>query len=268
MKRIIPLSELVRSDVRISGEKAVSLGELIRSGVAVPNGFVITAEALKGHLPVEEVLDAFDRLGAEFVAVRPSVVSEGMMHSWAGQLEAFLGVKRDSLIDRIRESWSSMKSSKATAYMEKKGIRKGGVSVAVIVQRLIDADVSGICFTSDPGDKTRMVVKAGLGLGNTIVGGLIEPDLYIIDKGRMKITEDKVNTQRAIGRLGRDELEVRDLDEVEGGDRKLKKDACIRLAEVCQQIEDYFAKPQVVEWCIEGDRLFIVQSGPASEPII
>ena len=141
-----------------------------------------------------EIADAYARLGDEVpVAVRSSAIAEdSQTASFAGQQETYLHVQGvDQIVERIRDCWCSFFTERALFYRSKKG-SLGDLGMAVVVQRMVEPDVSGVMFTIDPtkGRRDRMIVEAVYGLGEGVVSGRLTPDHYVLARdGRLKRTK-------------------------------------------------------------------------------
>ncbi|MCL1983915.1 MAG: phosphoenolpyruvate synthase, partial [Methanomassiliicoccaceae archaeon] len=140
----------------------------------------------------KEILEAYSELFPKgrkgFVAVRSSATAEDLPDaSFAGQQETFLNVSTpEDLLDKVRKCWSSLFTARAISYREKQGFAHDVVKLAVVVQRMVNSEASGIMFTVDPNSgKEDIIVEAGFGLGEAIVGGEVTPDTYMINKGQM-----------------------------------------------------------------------------------
>jgi rifampicin phosphotransferase len=178
---VIELSEVTADMAGLVGGKAAGLGALIRGGERVPAGFCVTTEAhRRGALPRAEMLAAYERLGAGPVAVRSSATAEDLPDaSFAGQQDTFLDVTgADDLLAAVEKCWESLGGGRAMAYRDARGIDHEAVRMAVVVQRMIAADVAGVLFTANPvtGRRTEMVVDAAPGLGTTVVDGATAVD--------------------------------------------------------------------------------------------
>ncbi|MCL1810997.1 MAG: phosphoenolpyruvate synthase [Methanomassiliicoccaceae archaeon] len=201
-----------------------------------------------------------------FVAVRSSATAEDLPDaSFAGQQETYLNVKdEEDLFDKIRKCWSSLFTARAIAYREKQGFAHGDVKLAVVVQKMVNSEVSGIMFTVDPHSGAKnIIIEAGYGLGEAIVGGEVTPDTYVIDKSKMNITKKRISTQKWKYVRGKDGGCLK--EDVAGGDEKKQKieDACIlEIAEMGRQVEIHYQRPMDMEWCIEDDKVFLVQARP------
>jgi pyruvate,water dikinase len=271
------------------------------AGMAVPPGFVVTAAAFEDSLADREVLErvrdltseadapvdeirqivlgtplsaplreeisaAYAALGPDvFVAVRSSACAEdGESASFAGQQETFLNVRGiANVLERVVECWASFFSERAIFYRQRKGSLTD-LGMAVVVQEQIGSDKSGVIFTTDPirGRTDQMVIEAAFGLGEAVVSGLVTPDNYVARRdGRLKKAQ--------VGR--QDRIVVRDtdggtitldLDADTASTQVLDEDEIARLVEVGLRLEAEFGSPQDIEWAIEGDDLYVLQSRP------
>ena len=178
-----PLAEVGRDDLAVAGGKGANLGELVRAGVRVPPGFVLTTDAhaeagRDGPIPADieqAILTAYADLGGGPVAVRSSATAEDLPGAaFAGQQDTFLDVEGEpALLDAVQKCWASLWSERATAYRQRRGIDDAAVRMAVVVQRMVPAEVAGVAFTANPvtGVRTEIVIDAGLGLGEAVVSG-------------------------------------------------------------------------------------------------
>lgn len=224
-----------------------------------------------------EIEADFKELDAEYVAVRSSATAEdGSSASWAGELESYLNTTHESLLDNVKRCWASLFTPRAIFYRIEKEMHKERVSVAVVVQKMVQSEVSGIAFTVHPvtEDKNQMVIEAGFGLGEAIVGGMITPDNYVVNKSDFSIEDiyiseqsiqivRQVKTQKAKGKneeyainqeipVPADKLEVQKLD-----GRQI-----IEIAKICLNIEKHYGFPCDIEWAFEKGKFYIVQSRP------
>ena len=217
-----------------------------------------------------EVLDAYANLfpgGRKgFVAVRSSATAEDLPDaSFAGQQETFLNVSTpEDLIDKVRKCWSSLFTARAISYREKQGFAHDQVKLAVVVQRMVNSDASGIMFTVDPGSgKDDIIIEAGFGLGEAIVGGEVTPDTYTVNKGHMEIVKKRIATQKwkyIKGPSGA--TKKADVPKEQQKAQKIEDKFIIELASVGRQIEIHYERPMDIEWCIEDNKVYIVQARP------
>lgn len=173
---VIPLSEAHAGLVPLVGGKAAGLGELIRAGERVPDGFCVTTEAYRaGVVPQDEVRAAYARLGGGPVAVRSSATDEDLPDaSFAGQHDTVLDVEGEAdLVAAIDTCWKSLHGDRAAAYREAHGTDPADARMAVVVQRMVAPARAGVLYTANPvtGSRTEMLVDVGTGLGTRVVDG-------------------------------------------------------------------------------------------------
>jgi len=144
----------------------------------------------------QEILAAYRALGAPPVAVRSSATTEDLPGaSFAGQQATLLNVRGDDeLLGAVRRCWGSLWSARAIAYRERRGFHHDQAAIAVVVQRLVPAEVSGVLFTANPvsGARDEIVINAALGLGEAIVGGLTTPDSFTLDRKTLAVRERQI----------------------------------------------------------------------------
>jgi len=230
----------------------------------------------------EEIFKHFANLNTEYVAVRSSATAEdGSSASWAGELESYLNTTKDTLLENVKKCWASLFTPRAIFYRIEKNMHNDKVSVAVVVQKMVESEVSGICFTVHPvtEDKNQLVIEAGYGLGEAIVGGLITPDNYVVLKNELEISDKYISEQKKqIVRNGESLDSARDRQGTEnqsGGGviektvsiekqeaQKISDEKIIEIAKICIGIEKHYGFPCDIEWAYEGDNFYIVQSRP------
>lgn len=214
----------------------------------------------------EEVSSAYSDFGdGAFVAVRSSACAEdGEAASFAGQQETFLNVVGiDDVLAKVVECWSSFFSERALFYRHKKG-SLADLGMAVVVQRQIASDKSGVIFTIDPIRRRsdQMLIEAAYGLGEAVVSGLVTPDNYV---ARRDGTLKKVRVGRQDKTIVRDDrggTTTVNLDEETATARVLNDDEIERLVTAGISLEEAFGSPQDIEWAIESDELYLLQSRP------
>ncbi len=228
MSWVRPLEEVSSVDVFEVGGKAANLGELINAGFSVPTGFVITADAFLAHYPevsretkpaalpelqadllanLEEQFNTIFTDPNETVAVRSSAIGEdGAEHSFAGQHATYYYIRREGLSKAVVDCWLSLWNEVALAYRAhneelrhtRDGDEKDGhFAMAVIVQRMIQADRSGVCFSRDPtGQRSAdSLIESTWGLGAALVDGRVSPDSYFVDI-HGKISQSRTGRKR------------------------------------------------------------------------
>ncbi len=215
-----------------------------------------------------DILSAYDDLddGKAFVAVRSSATAEDLPSaSFAGQQETFLNITREDLIQRIKECWASLFTQRAIYYRNEQGFDHDIVDIAVVVQRMVDADKSGVMFTSHPSTgEAKLIIEAAWGLGEAVVSGSVSPDNYVIDREtgevlsatvadkKIEMVKDEETGQTIEREVPEDRRNVRVLDEDELG----------RLVELGERAETHYDEPQDVEWAIVDEEVFMLQSRP------
>ncbi len=220
-----------------------------------------------------DVVRAYNQLcGAElptseqevWVAIRSSATAEDLPEaSFAGQQATFLNIKgQDEVVNAVKNCWASLFEARAIYYRGEQHFDNLKVGIAVVVQRMVQSDKSGIMFSVDPVsmDPNILVIEAGFGLGEAVVSGSITPDSYMIDKRTMKLVEKKISKQDfMITRVqGKDET-IRVEEELQEA-QKLSEDEIMALARYGVAIEQHYQSPQDMEWAIEGRKVYIVQS--------
>jgi len=214
----------------------------------------------------KEIMVDFKKLGAKFVAVRSSATAEdSSVASWAGELESFLNTTEKSVLENVKKCWSSLFTPRAIFYRHEKKLLETHVSVAVVVQKMVESEVSGICFTVHPvtEDRNQMIIEAGWGLGEAIVSGSITPDSYVLDKKKMKIIDVNVSGQtKKMVRCLKKRIKWTTVSKAEKNKQALSEKQIVTLAKICQGIEKHYKKPQDIEWAYEKNKFYIVQSRP------
>ncbi len=312
---VLDLADVSERDLALVGGKAGKLGELVREGLPVPPGFVVTTEAYRQFVAangldavVSEAVAQIDegrpgsaetasrtirtafeskefpselrtaissafeayarRHGVQFSAVRSSATAEDLDDaSFAGLQDTYLNVRgTEQVLESVRRCWGSLFTPRVLVYRQKKRIDHRGLRLAVLVQKMVDATVSGILFTKDPNTgENHMIVEAGWGLGEAIVGGEVTPDHYVVDGATQKIvhkqlSEQKVRYVRAEGGGNRREEVPPD----ERSAQKLPDPRLARLVSLARLIESRYRRPMDVEWCADAQAIYIVQARPVT----
>ena len=214
-----------------------------------------------------EVLAAYHELGAPIgVAVRSSATAEDTADtSFAGMNETFTNVAGDeALATRVVDCWASLFGERVCAYRAVQGLDEEP-AIAVVVQRMVDSDRSGVMFSADPatGDRARIVIEAALGLGEVVVSGAVEPDTYVVAKEGPRLLSVRVGQQGFQLRRGEDgHDERRELGADEGSARVLDDEEVLAVARLGLEVEQHYGSPQDMEWAYERGDLFLLQSRP------
>lgn len=214
----------------------------------------------------KEVISEFKKLKLKYVAVRSSATAEdSSVASWAGELETYLDTTEKKLIENVKKCWSSLFTPRAIFYRQEKGLLKTKVSVAVVVQQMVESEISGIAFTVHPvtKDKNQMIIEAGWGLGEAIVSGQITPDSYVLSKKDLTILDVNISSQdMMIVRNAKGGVKKVSPPKAQQEKQKLSEKRIIELAKVCASIEKHYKKPQDIEWAFAKGKFYITQSRP------
>lgn len=278
---VVWFTEEACRDVVVAGGKGASLARMTAEGLPVPPGFVIPSHVMRDCLdagrvlelaasrsarelqelvrsarpPRREISAAYRNLagarltathklvGGGKVAVRSSAVAEDSeAASYAGQQETYLFVEgEENVCARVVDCWASFFSERALFYRAEKGSLED-LGMAVVVQKMVDPEKSGVVFTVDPvrRRRDRVVVEAVRGVGEQVVSGEVTPDHYVLDrKGRVKrqkIVAERVLTDEELWRLG----------------------------DLGRRLEERHGSPQDIEWAIVGEEIFLLQSRPVT----
>ncbi|MFG2600865.1 rifamycin-inactivating phosphotransferase [Streptomyces sp. NPDC048462] len=213
-----------------------------------------------------EVTRALGRLGAGTAcAVRSSATAEDLpTASFAGQQDTYLNVVGPSAVLRhISRCWASLFTERAVIYRRRNGIDHRTVHMAVVVQRMVLPDASGILFTADPvtGNRRTATVDAGFGLGEALVSGLVNPDVFTVRDGEV-VAKAVAAEQRAVHALPGGGTREVELDPRQQETPALTDGQAVRLVGLGRRIEAHFGSPQDIEWCLADDGFQIVQSRP------
>jgi len=214
-----------------------------------------------------EIVKEFKKLKVKYVAVRSSATAEdSKTASWAGELETYLNTTEKTLIKNVKSCWSSLFTPRAIFYRHEKKLLKAKVSVAVVIQAMIQSEISGITFTVHPvtQDKNQMIIEAGYGLGEAIVAGQITPDSYVVDKRDMSILDINIAQQKKKlvqkSAVGDNKWAVVSKSIQEH--QKLTGQQIITLSKICVNIEKHYKTPQDIEWAYAKGKFYITQSRP------
>ena len=262
-----------KASVEKIGSKAAALSALAPVGVSIPDWFVVSPAAFEQSLSpdmrralsatspttaigeiladiqpsgqiMQAVYAAYDDIAPEGarVAVRSSAIEEdGLQYSFAGQLESFLDVERETLVQHIVKVWQSAFAPRVIAYRRQKGLAAVPRAPAVLIQRMVDARFAGVAFTADPvsGRRAVTLINVVAGTADKLVSGEVDSDSYRIDNRSHEIEYPRHPLTSSLK-----EEHVRDIQ---------------RLAQTCSEI---FERPQDIEWALEGAQIQLLQSRP------
>jgi pyruvate,water dikinase len=231
------------------------------------------AQALKerfiaGDIPAsvtDAIARAYAELGGDLVVVRSSATAEDLPGaSFAGQHDSFLSIQgEEEVCDAVRHCWASLWNPRAVTYRKRVGLDTTNIGIAVVVQRMIDADRSGVLFTANPLDhrRDRMLLSASFGLGEAVVGGDVTPDTWVLG-GCGKVIEHHLADKQVITLREGEGTVNRPMPEEKRRAVSLQADEIAALSELGARAQQYFGKPQDLEWAIAGGRIYLVQSRP------
>jgi pyruvate,water dikinase len=233
---------------------------------------------MRGHkLPSEveaEVRAAYAAMGDDMpVAVRSSATAEDLPDaSFAGQQDTYLWVRgADQVVEKVRDCWASLYTTRAVAYREKNRIPHIDVLMSVGVQKMVNARAAGVVMSIDPvnGDRTKIVIDASWGLGELVVSGVVTPDNFTVEKVLLEIIDRKISDKHVelVGDAARGEAVELEVPEDRRRKQCLSDAEVIAVAALAKRLEKQNKCPQDVEWAIdadlpEGENLLALQSRP------
>ncbi len=295
MKYIKRFQEINKEDVPIAGGKGANLGEMFNAGMPVPDGFCITGDAFdeymkrngfdqqtsaysetllseisSGQLWAEleqEIAECYAVLGQNMrVAVRSSATAEDLPEaSFAGQQETYLNVfGKERLIITIKKCFASLYSARAVTYRKQANFDTVKVSLAVVVQKMVESEVSGVLFTADPVSQNtdNMMLNASWGLGEAIVSGKVTPDIYIYSKKHNRIVDKKLGGKDILICYGSTGIEERKTPSEQKSRFCLDDKQALAVFAMGQKVEQHYGSPQDIEWAISDGKLYLLQSRP------
>jgi len=229
----------------------------------------------KGKISQElsiEIMKAYKRLSDygglknSPVAVRSSATAEDLPDaSFAGQQETFLHVVGEAnVLNRVQDCWASLFTPRAIFYREKKKFDHFKVGIAVPVQKQVNSEISGIAFTMNPvtNDKTQIIVETIWGLGEYIVQGKVTPDQVVINKHDWEILSKNHVSQDTQLVESSDETKEIAVPKNKQNKIKITDDTAVKIAKICQKLHNHYGKPQDIEFAIEKNTVYIVQTRP------
>ncbi len=293
-KEIIPLKEIPQHEKNAVGGKAYHLGKIVGTKVNVPDGFVIPTVFFEEHLQKidelendseipqkilhtelevelkEKILHFYKTMGEPLVAVRSSAIAEDLdSASFAGQYETYLGIKgKEALLKAIKKCWMSAFAARVEHYKRIQDIKEHIPKMAVIVQRMVNADISGVMFTVNPltGRDEEILIESCWGLGEAVVSGELSPDRFVVNGYQQKILEKHIQKKpfkihlSDTGKTEKIELSSEEQEQQSLSDHKL-----LQLAQLGLQIQAHYGKPLDIEWAIEKDTIYILQVRPITK---
>jgi phosphohistidine swiveling domain-containing protein len=215
----------------------------------------------------DEISAGYAQLGEEVpVAVRSSATAEDLADaSFAGQQETYLNVRGlDRVLEAVRQCWASLWTERAMAYRQQHGIDPTTVSLAVVIQRMVEADASGVAFTANPvtGARDEVVIAAAWGLGESVVSGSVDTDDLVVRKPAGPVVSRQVRQKTVMTTYAERGTEEVPVELSRRNEPVLDDAAAIELTGLAVRIEEHYSAPQDIEWARAADQFFIVQSRP------
>ncbi|MEN6348669.1 MAG: phosphoenolpyruvate synthase [Syntrophomonas sp.] len=198
-------------------------------------------------------------------AVRSSATAEDLpTASFAGQQDTYLNIMgKAAVLEHIRKCWASLFTDRAVTYRIQNAYDHSNVHLSVVIQKMVFPQAAGIMFTADPVTANRKVlsIDASFGLGEALVSGLVNSDIYKVRDGR--IIDKKISNKKlAIYALEKGGTEERAIEPELQNRQTLTDEQILQLERTGRTIEAYFGRPQDIEWCLYEDKIYIVQSRP------
>ena len=223
-----------------------------------------------------EIERAYERMGGGHVAVRSSATAEDLADaSFAGQQSTFLNVTGAGVAPAVQACWASLFEPQAIAYRARRGYEHLKVGIAVVVQRMVQSQRSGVIFTMHPvtGDPNKIVIEAVYGLGEAAVSGVVTPDFYVVDQPTLTIAEKTVARQERQLVRSQDAASGEDNTWVPvppdlGREQKLTDQEILAIAGLARRVEEHYGSPQDIEWAEEDGAFYIVQSRPVRTAVM
>jgi pyruvate, water dikinase len=225
-----------------------------------------------------QTLAAYEALMARFeeavpVAVRSSATAEDLPDaSFAGQQDTYLWLEgAKAVTEHIRQCWASLFTARAIIYRLKNGIPNEGLSMAVVVQKMVNSKVSGVAMTLDPanGDRSKITIDSSYGVGEMVVSGQVTPDNILLDKVTLAVVSEHLGDKHAelVPDRSAHTLVEREVDEERRGRRSLSDDELTAVASMAKRAEKHYKCPQDIEWALDadlpdGENLLLLQSRP------
>jgi len=262
------------ADKNISGGKGASLQKLTEFNFNVPPFEIVTSIDFKywennKELSEEAItrIENFSNLSkSKSFAVRSSATAEdGANNSYAGVLETFLYTEASDIIDKIIKCFNSFYSDRILQYEQMRDSGKQRGSMAVVVQEMIESDISGVAFSRSPDiDDSLVYIEAGIGLGEGVVSGLVDVDRFYVNRFQEIIKKDISNKQSKIAYCPKESI-VKEF-KIDEKEQSLSSSELNELTKVILDIEKHYGFACDVEWSFHNGILYILQVRPITQP--
>src|SRR5829696_9197545 len=254
---IVKLASVTRADDPAAFEEVAQRIHALFSGGKVPEKMA------------EEIRSSYENLGEDpqtAAAVRSSATAEDLAGaSFVGQQETYLNVREaEALLEAVKNCWASLWTARAMAYRARQGIAPETVSLAVVVQRMVESEAAGVMFTANPsnGRRDQATISAAWGLGESVVSGSVTPDSIVVEKGSGRVLSRETANKEVMTVYIEEGTAERPVPEAWRRQSVLDDGAAAELARYGKRIEDHYGTPQDIEWALAGGEFFIVQSRP------
>ena len=242
-----------------------------------PAAFEEVAEGIRalfsgGKVPEEiadEIRAAYEEMSEDAetaVAVRSSATAEDLAGaSFAGQQDTYLNVRgAEALLEAVKSCWASLWTARAMAYRARQGIDPATVSLAVVVQRMVESESAGVMFTANPanGRRNEVVISAAWGLGESVVSGSVTPDSIVVEKESGRVISREISDKEVMTVYTESGTEERPVPEARRRQPVLDDEMAAELARYGARIEELYGSPQDIEWALSEGELFILQARP------
>ncbi len=274
--KILDLSEIEeRTPVSLVGGKALNLGLLFRKGFPVPEGICLTTELTKSILDnkgrlkkgIERKLKAVfaKTFAGQIVAVRSSAAEEDSKRaSWAGQYYSSLFVKKpEDFVSAVIKCLKSAESFQVAAYQTAIGLKGARSDMAILVQKMVEAEVAGVMFTLNPitDCKEEVVIQSTFGTGQPLVAGELTGDIYFLDR-EGKVLKEMISPKKfKVTLQGKEKV-----SEHQQQKNSLSRKELEALVSLGLQIEQFFGNHQDIEWAMTKGKIYILQARPITTP--
>ena len=233
---------------------------------------MIMSQDIPPHLEAQ-IKAYYQKLCEEYKETNaPVAVRSSGAVSMPGQMETYLNVRgEEAVIYNIKRVWASAYSARAIHYrLTHEGMRVRDAKIGVAILRMVEARSAGVGFTASPstGDTTKVIIEGNWGLGESIVQGLVVPDVYYISKNPLRVDNVSIGEKLKYYELLAEGTELRDVPLEKRAVPCLQEEEALELAKLAIQLEKHFQTPQDIEWAIDKnssfpENIYLVQARPA-----
>ena len=281
---LVWLDQVECQEGNLVGGKAANLSRLAAVH-AVPPGFCLTTEAYTTWAMGQEantvpdaaralLTTAYATLGGRCqmaeprVAVRSSAVGEdGQSASFAGQYETYLNlVGAEAVVGAVARCWASAHSERVLAYHRQRGQAAADIRLAVLVQQLVPADMSIVAFSANPvtSNRAEVVINASWGLGESVVSGTVTPDMYVVRKADLSVTERHIAEKQRMTIIASHGVQEVPIPRPMRRQRALSDAQASEVAHLARTLETHMGWPVDIECAYQGEKLYLLQCRPIS----